>query len=202
MDELQKSSGESLKALIQLFSGAAPFVGRVKAGSVDEQKRMCEVQPSSGGPKINRVYLNVVGVGDLLIVPADNSHVLCVYSLEFRNQAYIVACSKIKKILLKSNPGGVSSIEFSDAGVELKSGADGRVKIAPAGTELGTGAQKMVRGDDLMSHLEAINEKLQELGAWAATGSPPGPTGGIAPLVGFAPPTIPATLLSSKNKVE
>lgn len=202
MDEISRSAGESLKALIQLFSGAPPFVGRVKAGSVDEQKRTCEVQPSSGGPKINRVYLNVVGVGDLVVVPADNSHVLCVYSLEFRNQAYIVACSKVKKVLVKSNPAGVSSIEFSDAGVELKSGADGRVKIAPAGTELGSGAQKMVRGDELVAHLEAINEKLQEIGVWAASGVAPGPTGGIAPLVGFTVPTIPATVLSSKNKVE
>lgn len=195
---------DALKKLIQMYSGSAPFIGRVRRGTVDEAKRVCEVAPADGSAKVGRVFLNVVGESDLVVVPADNSHVLCVYSLEFRNQAYIVACSKIKKVLLKSNPAGVSSIEFSDAGVELKSGADGRVKIAPAGTELGSGAQKMVRGDELMAHLEAINEKLQILGDWAATGLPPGGlgTGGIAPLVGFTAPTIPATVLSSKNKVE
>lgn len=193
---------DALKALIRLYSGSTPFIARVRAGTVDEGKHICEVDPADGSAKISRVFLNVVGDSGLVVVPADKSHVLCVYSLEFKNQAYIVACSKIRKIILKTSPAGTTTLDFSDTGVELKTGANGRVKIADAGTELGSGAQKMVRGDELMTHLEAINEKLQILGDWAATGAPPGPTGGIAPLVGFMAPTIPATVLSSKNKVE
>ncbi len=189
-----KGPTESLKQIIKMFGSPAPFIGRVKRGTVDEAKHTCEVLPSTGGAKLDRVFLNVVGDSNLVVVPADDSHVLCLYSLDFKNQAYIVACSKIKKIILKSSPAGSLSIDMSDSGFDIKVGADGRVKITGAGTQLGTGAQKMVRGDELLTLLQQIITLLQTTVAWGLTVTPP--------LSDAVVPTIPATLLSSKNKVE
>lgn len=202
MERETPSAAEAFKALVQNFSGAKPSIGKVKRGTVDEDKRICEVTPFDGGPKISRVFLNVITDADVLIVPADDSYVAYMHALNFRNQAYIIACSKIRKIILKTSPAGTVSFELSDAGVEVKAGANGRVKIAAAGTEIGSGAQKMVRGDELNTLLGQVLTALQAVVLWGATGVAPGPAGGIAPLAGVTVPTIPATLLSSKNKVE
>ncbi|MBN8220682.1 MAG: hypothetical protein J0L53_07140 [Spirochaetes bacterium] len=109
-------------------------------------------------------------------------------------QAYIVACSKIRKIILKTSPAGAVEFELSDDGVEVKVGASGRVKIEPSGTLIGSGAQFMVRGDELQTLLQQILALLQTMVTWGAGVTPP--------LAGAVVPTIPATLLSSKNKVE
>lgn len=204
MEREDMGSGQALIRLIQAFRGAKPEVGRVKKGTVNETKRICEVVPVSGAPKISRVFLNVVDKAELIVVPADDSYVLYVHARDFRDQAYIVACSKIRKIILKTSPAGTVTFDISDAGVEVKAGANGRVKISPAGTEIGNGEQKQVRGDELQTLLQQILTLLQTMVAWAGTGTPPGGggTGGIAPLVGATVPTIPTTMLSSKNKVE
>lgn len=202
MERDSKTPAQALKELVQIFAGAKPSIGKVKRGTVDESKRICEIIPADGGQKISRVFLNVVSESNLVIVPADDSYVAYVHAGNFKSQAYIVACSKIRKIILKTSPAGTVTFDLSDSGVEAKAGANGRVKIADAGTEIGTNGQPQVRGNDLQSHLEAINERLTILKAWAESGVAPGPAGGIAPLVGFTVPTIPATLLSIKNKVE
>lgn len=202
MERELASPVESLKALVQNFAGAPPSVGRVKKGSVDEGKGICEIIPAGGTGKISRAFLNVVSGAQLTIIPADDSYVAFMHSRNKSAQAYIIACSKIRKIILKTSPAGTVSFELSDAGVEVKAGANGRVKIAAAGTEIGSGAQKMVRGDELNTLLGQVLTALQAVVAWGKTGVAPGPAGGIAPLADVTVPTIPATLLSSKNKVE
>lgn len=69
-------------------------------------------------------------------------------------------------------------------------------------TKLGSGETKMVRGAELQEFCEEVVSVLNSIIQWGATGVPPGPTGGIAPLTGVLPPEIPATLLSEKNTLE
>jgi hypothetical protein len=49
---------------------------------------------------------------------------------------------------------------------------------------LGEGGKKMLLGDDVQTWAKAIDAALTALYSWAATGVPPGPTGGIAPFPG------------------
>lgn len=194
MERDVKSPAQAFKALVESFSGAKPGVGRVKKGTVDEDKGTCEVIPADGGLKISRVFFNVVSEAAFLVIPADDSYVAYMHARNFRSQAYIVACSKIRKIILKTSPAGTVTLDLSDAGVELKAGADGRVKIAAAGTEIGSGAQKMVRGDELKAWADQLVIGLQAIVTWGASVTPP--------LAGVIIPSFPGTVLSSKNKVE
>ena len=193
---------EALKRLVAAFSGAKPNIGRVKRNTVNEAKKTCEVMPADGGPKISPVFLNVVSNADITIVPADDSYVAYIHAGEFRNQAHIIACSKIRKIILKTSPAGTVTFDLSDSGVEVKAGANGRVKIADAGTEIGTSGQPQVRGTALQAWAQNVDTAIAALITWGATGQPPGPAGGIAPLAGVTPTTFAPTILSSKNKVE
>lgn len=202
MDIQGTSPLDAFRKLVAIFAASQPAVGRIKKGTMNEAKGTCQIISGGGSSRINRVFLNVVSNPDLLLIPADDSYVVYAMAPGSSEQAYIIACSKIRKVILKTSPAGTVTLELSDAGVELKAGTNGRVKIATAGTEIGNGEQKMVRGDELNTVLGNIVTSLQTLGTWAASGVAPGPAGGIAPLVGFTAPTIPATLLSSKNKVE
>lgn len=194
MEHELASPVEAFKALVENFSGAPPSVGRVKKGSVDEGKGVCEIIPAGSSEKISRAFLNVVTGAQLIIVPADDSYVAFMHSRNKSAQAYIIAYSKIRKIILKTSPAGTVTLDLSDAGVELKAGTDGRVKIAAAGTEIGSGAQKMVRGDELKAWADQLVIDLQAIVTWGASVTPP--------LAGVIIPSFPGTVLSSKNKVE
>ena len=74
--------------------------------------------------------------------------------------------------------------------------ADGAWTFAApaAGTEIGSGAQKMVRGDELKAWADQLVIGLQAIVTWGASVTPP--------LAGVIIPSFPGTVLSSKNKVE
>lgn len=202
MASVDESVVSALKKMVSAFGNTNFAVGRIKRGTINEQKGICEIIPSEGSAKITRAFFNVVTDASFLLIPAEGSHVLYMTARNFRNQAYIVACSKIKKLLLKTSPAGSLTIDMSDSGAELKVGANGRIKIAAAGTEIGTSGQPQVRGTALQSWAQNVDTAIAALIAWGATGQAPGPTGGIAPLAGVTPTTFAPTILSSKNKVE
>lgn len=191
MEAGQVSPETAFRKLVREFSGAPPGVGRVKKGTVNEAKGHCELVV--GGARIPQAFLNVVTGAQFMIVPADDSYVAYIPAGD-NGQAHIIAYSKIRKIILKTSPAGTVTLDLSDAGVELKAGADGRVKIAAAGTEIGSGAQKMVRGDELKAWADQLVIGLQAIVTWGASVTPP--------LAGVIIPSFPGTVLSSKNKVE
>ncbi len=191
---VEGSAEKAFERLVSLYSGIKPGIGKVKRGTVDEQKAICEIVVAGSGQRIPRAFLNVIANPAVIVVPADESYVAYLHTRNFANQAHIVACSKIRKIILKTAPGGTVTLELSDAGVELKAGSNGRVKIAAAGTEIGSGAQKMVRGDDLKAWADQLVTSLQAIVTWGAGVTPP--------LTGAVIPSFPGTVLSSKNKVE
>lgn len=188
------SAEKAFERLVSLYSGIKPGIGQVKRGTVDEQKGICEIIVAGSGQRIPRAFLNVIANPAVIVVPADESYVAYLHTRNFANQAHIVACSKIRKIILKTAPAGTVTLELSDAGVELKAGSNGRVKIAAAGTEIGSGAQKMVRGDELKAWADQLVTSLQTIVTWGAGVTPP--------LAGVVIPAFPGTVLSSKNKVE
>lgn len=200
MDGEVTSPLDAFKKLVELFASSQPAVGRIKKGTVDEKKGTCQIV--TGTAKINRVFLNVISNPDLLLIPDYDSYVVYTMAPGSNEQAYILACSKIRKIILKTSPAGTVTFDLSDSGVEVKAGANGRVKIADAGTEIGTSGQPQVRGTALQAWAQNVDTAIAALITWGATGQAPGPAGGIAPLTGVTPTTFASTILSSKNKVE
>jgi len=89
--------------------------------------------------------------------------------------------------LLINDNGGAYPIIFASLAATIEYNInltiDGNF-IAKGKATLGAGGKKMVLGDPTQTWAQAVDAALTALYAWAATGVPPGPAGGITPFPG------------------
>ncbi len=166
--------------------------GRIKAGSVDETKGLCIVVPDDGSPDMRNVRMQSMFNPTVLVIPDDNSKVLCGFGDNQRSKAVILSVEKIRKIRWLTSPAGTMSIEASDTGIKIELGA-GKVELTSQGTALGDGTEPMVLGNQLQAWGQSVDLAIATIVAWGATVTPP--------LSGVIPPAFTPALLSQGNKV-
>ncbi len=195
IEAIQAAAGRGLRHLP---------VMRAKVESVDESKYMITAVStadigSSEKPMYKASLRASVISGDLgfIIVPEAGSIVALAFAHNDEQQAVVIACSKIAKVIITVK----TSIEL-----KIDGSAAGKLKIDTEGIDLGGAAEPMVLGDTLKGWCQQMTLKVNEIIAWAKTGIAPSggdaDIGGIAPYSGGDAPAFPTAALSTKHRAD
>lgn len=177
---------------------------RAKVESVDESDYTIRAistadEGESDAPVYTASIRASVVTGDLgfIAVPEKGSIVFISFAHNSEQQAVVIACSKIAKVIITVKTQIELKIEGSDAG---------KIKIDTDGIDIGGAAEPIVLGDTLKGWCDDVYAALDAIIQWGATGvegtGGSSDVGGIAPLSGITAPSFPVDALSKKHKAD
>ena len=191
--------GDELSNLLkEIYPLHPPTMGKII--KVNENGGICSVSFADGRPVNDKVFLQSILTPDFVIIPAIGSEVIAAFLDNSQERAFIVKVAKVQKIKWKTSPMKTTTIEISDAGIEIENGK-GKIKLAEDGTMIGEGSEPMVKGQSLSIWAASVDAAIKAIIIWGATAAGIGPSGGIAPLQGATPPAFDQNILSKENKL-
>lgn len=183
-----------IKSIVKAETAFSEFT-RAKVTEVDETNYTAMVVDTADDDAEYEVVLCSISGSDngIIPIPVVGSIVMIGFADRVPEQAFISKFSKIEKFILSAN----TEIEFQCKGHSIKFSSDGIEYIDSKG-------EPMVLGQSLFDYLSKLDTTVQSILTWAATGSPPNPSGlygGIAPLAGVTHTPVSNNILSQKGKL-